>query len=172
MLAAVRQGRAKVWHGQPNRKLDEPISCFQDEPHYVFRLCRLESNSCADLKAPPAFPAEGQNSFAPYLPTYLVKALQQAHDAALDLLLVEAGGGAVHAHGDSGDALLDAGDDNARRGKEGCSLDGGTGGGGGGADGRAEHRGTEHGGGCDCDSREVAGEWKERSIDAAGGGDN
>jgi len=105
-------------------------------------------------------------------PTYLVKALQQAHDAALDLLLVEAGGGAVHAHGDSGDALLDAGDDNARRGKEGCSLDGGTGGGGGGADGRAEHRGTEHGGGCDCDSREVAGEWKERSIDAARGGDN
>ena len=76
--------------------------------------------------------------------TNLVKALQQAHDAALDLLLGQAATSAVHSHGGEG---LKTGHDDAGRGsgQERRSLHGS----GGGADGRgggAENGGAEHGG--------------------------
>lgn len=75
---------------------------------------------------------------------HLVKALQQAHDAALDLVLVESTAGAVHPHGLE---ALDLGHDGGpgRGGGEGGPLrgdggsDGGTGGRGGAEDGGAEH---------------------------------
>lgn len=80
---------------------------------------------------------------------YLVESLQKAHDAALNLLLVQATAGAVHAH--PHDALLDAqgsSSSGARSGKgssSSCSSDGD--GSGDGADGRggcAEGGSAEH----------------------------
>lgn len=43
--------------------------------------------------------------------SYLVKALQQAHDAALNLLLLQASAGAVHPHGNE---ALNTRDSNSR----------------------------------------------------------
>lgn len=58
---------------------------------------------------------------------YLVKALEQAHDAALDLLLLQAAAGAVHADRDEalGDALRDGGRDAGGSDEDG-SADGGS----------------------------------------------
>lgn len=78
--------------------------------------------------------------------TYLVESLQQAQDAALDLLLVQASASAVHpqAH----EALdADGSSDGARSSHQSRSSDGG--GSGSGADGRggcAEDSSAEHGG--------------------------
>lgn len=82
--------------------------------------------------------------------TYLVESLQQAQDAALDLLLVQASTSAVHPH--AHEALdADGSSDGARSSHQSCSSDDG-GSGNSGADGR---------GGCAEDgSAEHVGDWR------------
>jgi hypothetical protein len=71
----------------------------------------------------------------------LVKTGQQANDAALDLLLVQATGGAVHADGDEAGDAGDSGRGDAREGNL-----GGASGGTNGSAGRSRGDGAEHGG--------------------------
>lgn len=94
--------------------------------------------------------------------TYLVESLQQAQDAALDLLLVQASASAVHpqAH----EALdADGSSDGARSSHQSRSSDGG--GSGSGADGRggcAEDSSAEHGGRLSSEDRRERRKKEER----------
>lgn len=86
---------------------------------------------------PPGRPEESR--------THLVKALQQAHDATLDLLLVKRTAGAVKPHTLE---ALDLGDDDGGSGAGGSDGESCHGGGSGGDAGDgSENGGTEHG--CD-----------------------
>lgn len=84
------------------------------------------------------------------MPTYLVETLEQANDAALDLLLLQATASAVHADGNNSLDTDGHGDARSSHCRSSDNVRGGRAGGG--ADGRAEdscaeHDGIEKGGG-------------------------